>query len=272
MRIVKHIGARVVAADSSKPLIIVPYFPGEKIINVRMNGYFATDDDSAIDEPGECNWHGLSIPWSLVFATNMMNAGNTVSQMTTVANWDTLFNQWLRAADEGTGEKFGGDVDADPEDKSGEEGHVNEELLNSGPIGVHEWFTRERLLLPIAAEGNTVIRFGDYFEKATGPIPTHSMGGIAMLGMVRYDVNVETNFNIELDDTNSRINIGALMAGDYTTIKARIEGDTSAVGDYLRTVLFGGDNYIEASTLKAPSGQAFIKASFVIDGPISRQH
>ena len=66
--------------------------------------------------------------------------------------------------------------------------------------------------------------------------------------------------------------MGLLIAGDYTKVQAKIEGDTSALGDYLRTTLFGGDNYVEADTFKGPAGKAMVKASFFIDSPISRKH
>lgn len=270
MRVVKHLGARSCPTDTAKVLLAVPYFPGEKIVSVSIDAYFASGDSSAIDQPGEVNWHGISIPWSLVYATGMMDAGAVIDQMTGVPNIDKLYTQWLRNIDEGTGERFGGDADDDVEDTSGEEGHVNEELLHSGPIGVHEWFKREVVMRPLAAEGNTVIRFGDTFAARTS-IPAHAMGGLALFGMVRYLADATTEFNIEHDNSTARENLGQLIAGDYTKVKARIEGDTSAIGDYLRTVLFGGDNYIEADTLKGPAGKAVVKASFAIDSAISRR-
>lgn len=271
-RVVKHLGARSTPTDASKVLMAIPYFPGEKIVSCKLSCYFASGDASAIDQPGEINWYGITVPWSLVWATNMMNAGAAPDVLDNVDAVDQLFIQWLKdVTDSEAGERFGGDVDDDKETVTGEEGHVAEELIDSGPIGVHKWFKREVIMAPFAAEGNTVIRFGDSFS-ADPSVPAAKQGGLALFGVVRFDAAAQTTFNITLDDTASREIMGLLIGGDYTKIKAKIEGDTSAVGDYARTVLFGGDNYIEADTLKGPAGKSFVKASILIDSPISRQH
>lgn len=269
-RVVKHIGSRSCAADEAKVLMAIPFFPGERIMNLRMSAYFASGDSSAIDQPGEVNWYGLTIPWSLVWATNMLDLGDTPNTLGTVAAIDQLYTQWLRDIDEDSNETFGGDVDSDAETSEGEATH-SDELIDSGPIGVHKFFSREEIMAPFAAEGVGVIRFGDAFKVNTGPIAGAAMGGLLLMGMVRFDSAVETNFNIELDDATSREAIGLLVTGDYTKVKAKIEGDTSILGDYLRTVLFGGDNFIESNTLKDPAGKAHIKASCFIQSAISRR-
>lgn len=271
MRVVKHMGARSCPADEAKVLLAVPIFPGEHINRVQLSCYFASGDASAIDQPGECNWYGIGIPWGLVFATQMMDAGGSPSPMSSIANYDSLYKQWLHNVEEGTGEMWGGDTDLDKEDSSDEEGHSDEELINSGPIGVHEWFSREVLMEPLAAEGNTVIRFGDRFNASRGRIPAPGMGALYLFGMVRFVTTAQTELNVELDDTTSREVMGLLIAGDYTKIMAKVESDASAKGDYARTVLFGGDNYVEADTLKGPAGKAVVKAQFSIDSPMSRQ-
>lgn len=270
-RVVKHIGGRSTPEDDTKVLMAVPFFPGEKIASVNMNCYFASGDASAIDQPGEINWYGLVIPWSLVFVTRMLDTGGVPGVMASVANWDELYAMWLKDTENDGGEVYGGDVDSDPETSTGEEGHLTEELLDSGPIGVHKWFSREVLMSPFAAEGNTVIRFGDSFSSNVRNIPAPKMGGVALFGVVRFQADVETNFNIELDDVTSREAMGLLIAGDYTKIKAKIEGDTSTAGDYIRTVLFGGDNYIESDTLKTQAGKSYVKASIFIEGALSRR-
>lgn len=273
-RVVKHLGARSAAADEAKVLMLVPTFPGERIRSASIDSYFASGDDSAIDQPGECNWYGMSIPWQLVFATDMMVAGANVSTMGDVASYDKIFRQYLKGGDD---EYYGGDVDADPEEIAGEESHDTsgtsaEELLDSGPIGVFKWFAREVLMNPLAAEGNTVIRFGDFFKARVNAIPAHAMGALNIFGIVRHEHAAETNFNIELDDTTSKEAMGLLMAGDYTKVGAMVEGNTAALGDFLRTVLYGGDNFIEADTLKGPAGKAIVKGKFVISTALGREH
>ena len=271
VRVVKHLGARSVPADEGKVLLMVPTFPGEKVSHIRMSGYFASGDDSSIDQPGELNWYGLSIPWSLMFATRMYR-GDAPEALSGVGDFDELFKEWLRGK---TGDEYyGGDVDADPEVVTGEESDTSgvEELLDSGPIAVNKWFAREVVMQPFAAEGNNVIRFGDSFSGVISRIPVGAMGGVLMFGMVRFEHAAESNFNIELDDATSREGIGLLIAGDYSKVSAKVEGDTGALGDYLRTVLYGGDNYIEADTLKGPAGKAIVKAQVVINTSLGRRH
>ena len=273
VRVVKHLGARSVLADTAKCLILCPTFPGESIKAIHMSAYFASGDDSSIDQPGELNWYGLSIPWQTVFATEMLGQG-APSIMSTVAHYDTLFKQWLHGGDD---EYYGGDVDADPELIAGEEGHDlagadAEELIDSGPIGVHKWFSREVVMQPYAAEGNNVIRFGDSFQATINKVPIAAMGSLIIFGMVRFEHAAETNFNIELDDAISKEAMGLLLSGDYTKVGAKVEGDTGSLGDYLRTVLYGGDNYIEADTLMGPDGKAIVKSQIVISTSMGREH
>lgn len=271
-RLVKHIGGRSTPEDDTKVLMAVPFFPGEKIKSVNMNCYFASGDASAIDQPGEINWYGITVPWSLYFATPMIVGGLSPASMGGADDVDLLYARWLHDVADDGGEVFGGDVDSDPELTEGEASHAVEELIDSGPIGVKKWFSREVIMQPFAAEGNTVIRFGDSFSATPTGIQSHNLGGLLLFGVVRFQADVETQFNVELDDATSREGMGLLIGGDYTKVKAKIEGDTSSLGDYIRTVLFGGDNFIENNTLKTQAGKSYVKASIFIESPISRSH
>lgn len=266
VRIVKHLGARSCPADDSAVLMLVPTFPGEKVLNIQMSAYFASGDDESIDQPSELNWYGISVPWSLVFATKMIAQGEAVEDVGDVADYDRLFEQYLRTADEADDNYYGGDVDADASEEAVEESHDNAPLLDemSGPIGVHKWFSREVIMQPYAAEGNNVIRFGDGFNGQVSRVPIAAMGSLLMFGIVRFEHAAETNFNVELDDATSREAMGLLISGDYTKAMAMIEGNTAALGDYLRTVLYGGDNYIEADTLAGAAGKGYVKAKIAI--------
>lgn len=272
-RVVRHLGSRSCPADASKVLLLVPMFPGEKVSHVRMSAHFASGDDSSIDQPGELNWYGLSIPWGLVFATNMIRAlapGNFGD----VSDFDELFRDWLRGSQDN--EYYGGDVDVDKEEVAGEETHqaaneLVEELIDSGPIGVHKWFAREVVMQAMAAEGNNVIRWGDSFSGVVNKIPVAAMGSLLMFGIVRYEHAAETNFNLELDDGVSKEGMGLLISGDYTKVKAMVEGNAAALGDFLRTVLYGGDNYIEADCLMGPAGKATVKAQIIINTALGRR-
>lgn len=271
MRVTKYIGARSCAADESKVLMLVPTFPGETVKNIKLSCYAAAGGASAIDQPDELNWYGIQVPWQLALTTPMLGGG-VPSVLTGVPEYDALYKLWLRGA---TGdERFGGDANDDKEEVAGDEGHgatQPEELIESGPIGVTKFFTREVLTTPMAAEGTQTIRFGDQFSANTGPVPTAALGSILLFGMVRFEGGANTEFNVEMDDADAREAFGLLMGGDYTKVKNMIAGNTAALGDIIRTVLFGGDNYIEADTLKEDSMKAYVKAVVAIDGPLDRQ-
>ncbi len=271
-RIVKHVGARSTPADDAKLLFVVPMGPGELVTSVKLSAYCASGASSSIDQPGEINWYGVGLPWSLVFARELLSK-EAVTTMSTVVQWDALFEAMVRASTPGTADVYwGGDVDVDPDVGSEEESvDPSQSLFESGPIGIHRWFEREVLMRPFAAEGNNVIRFGDEFEAQLSRAPaSKAQGGVMMFGVMRSEVTAETNFNVELDDNTSEEAMGLLIAGDYKRIEARIQGDTGAVGDFLRTVLFGGDHYVEADTLKGPAAKCAVKAVIGIDTAISK--
>ena len=273
IRVVKHLGSRNTVKDDVKVLMLVPLFPGESIAKARLSAYFASGANSAIDEPGELNWYGISVPWQVLFTLNMVTT-NSINTMGAVSDFDAFFKQVMLGGDD---EYYGGDVDKDVEEISGEEAHDTtgtsaEELLDSGPIGIHKWFSREVIMAPFASEGVNTIRFGDSFEAVISKIPNAAMGSLLMFGIVRFEVDVDTNFNVELDDAISKEAMGLLINGDYTKIKAIVEGDSGTRGDFVRTVLYGGDNYIETDTLKGPVGAAHVKAAFTINTPLGRRH
>lgn len=141
-------------------------------------------------------------------------------------------------------------------------------------IGPYIYFRQASLGRPYAAAGNDSIRFGDDF-RANLPgssFKAASWGQLIMFGMVRYESDTtETNFNIEKDDATSIRALALLKGGDYARISQKIATDTSAFGDWIRTVLFGGDNYLEASTLVNTTVKTYTLLEPHIRGPLSRK-
>lgn len=272
-RTVKFLGARTVSDDQAKVLALIPLFPGESIDRIKMDCYTAALTDEDVSNPIMLNWNGIGIPWPLVDAADPI-ADGTQPDFSTVAQYDALFTQYMLSANEGASELFGGDVDLDPEeDIQTDDAPAEDPLLTTGPPGAYQWFSQEILGRPYAAAGNATIRFGDDLRTTIGPknFTRFPWGQLLIFGMIRNDASqTESNFNIELDDITSIRGLWTLRAGDNKRVESLVKHDTDALGDWVRTVLFGGDNFIEASTLKSVDVKAYVKMSVHISGPLSR--
>ncbi len=270
----RHLGARSVAEDQSKVLGLMPVFPGESIERMRVDGYAVGLSDTDVTNPIIVEWVGLAIPYPIVMLADELASG-AQADLSTVADWDQLFHQFTLSADEGGTEFYGGDVDVDPEEGTRDDLGVGEDaLLETGPVGPYIFHREANICRPFAAAGNDTIRFGDEFRTMIGPerFKKASWGQILIFGMVRYkSTTVEGNFNIEKDDAASIKGLARLMSGDYTRVANQIASDTGVQGDWLRTVLFGGDNFIEASTLVGTTVKAYALMDPHISGPLSRK-
>lgn len=250
----------------------MPLFPGESVDKLMIDCIATGLSDTDVSNPIELNWMGLAIPWDIL---NMLDpiADGTQPDFSTVAQYDSAFDQMLRNADETDSELFGGDVDGDSESTTTEESHSEEDLISDGPIGPYIFLRQEVLARVHAAAGNATVRHGDEFRMMLSGkrFKKFPMGQLLMFGMVRYaGATTETNFNLELDDITAIQTMALLRSGQLARIQQKIATDTSAAGDWLRTVLFGGDNFIEASTLVSTSVKAYFKGRLHISGPLSR--
>lgn len=272
-RTVKHVGARTVADDSSKVLALVPLFLGETVDKIKLDCYAAGLQDTDVSNPILMEWVGLAIPWPIVAIADEVASG-AQADFSTVADFDQLFHQFLLSADEDGSEYYGGDVDLDPEETTlDDDAPAEDELIDGGMIGSYVWHRQAVLGRPYAAAGNDTIRFGDDFRavKDSRSFKKASYGQLLLFGMVRNKVATETNFNIQKDDATSIRAQALLKGGDYARIRQKIATDTSAFGDWIRTVLFGGDQYVEASTLVTTSVKAYALMDTHISGPLSRK-
>lgn len=273
MRTTRYLGARTVTKDDATVLTIMPLFPGESVAGMQIDAYAVALSDEDVSNPLEMNWYGLGLPWTHVLTTTALSLGTLGAQLTTVALWDSLYEQYLLDTSQDGTEYYGGDVDVDPEITLEEEGHIasDEELIDSGPTGPYRWFRREILSRTHVAAGNATVRGGDEFRASPGrQVRTLKQAQILLFGMVRHEIDAETNFNLELDDATAIEAMGLLTLGDYDKVKGFIRSNSGAVGDFIRTVLYGGDSYIEASTMKGTSVKAYCKIKLDVTGPLDR--
>lgn len=194
--------------------------------------------------------------------------------MDEAAEWDELFRNLLLEYGSDGSEYYGGDADAltpDVPPAPGEHLDDDPEITRSiGPSGIVRLFSREVLMRPLFSEvvdGETVhTRFADSWNQPIRGRANRETGGVIFVGAVRYSVDAQTTFGVEFDAVRAR-SLKPLIGGDMSRVQAMIQSDTGGEGDALRTMLFGGDNFIEADTLKADPVKAYAKVFAQIQTP-----
>lgn len=271
IRVVRHIGARSVDDNVALPLAIIPYGAGERLRNLRVDAYIATRAASFADQPSECNWLCIDVPWPIILTHSTVGGAGGTASLDTAAEWDTIFRNLVLEYGTDGNEYYGGDFDATTPDvppTPGEEADDDPAITRSiGPSGVQRLFSREVLMRPLLAEGaeEAVRWFDDFNVHIRGP-GRRDNGGVVFFGAVRYSVSAQTNFGAEFSSDRAKA-LKALIGGDMQRIQAVIQEDTGAMGDALRTLLFGGDNYVEADTLKADAAKATVKIWAAVETP-----
>lgn len=272
IRVVRHIGARSVDEDEAILLAAIPYGAGERIRHVRMDAFAATRAASFADQPSEINWLAVDVPWAVLLTHSAVGGGTGgPAALDTAAEWDTIFRNLMLEYGTDGNEYYGGDAHASTPDvvlEPSAPGNTPAIEASMGPSGIHRILSREVLMRPLLAEGESEIRWFDEFNVAVSPRVRRESGGVLLIGVVRYTAAAQTNFGVEFD-ADQALAMKALIGGDMQRIRAMIQSDTSSAGDALRTMLFGGDNYVEADTLKADDAKAYIKVWASVETPYS---
>ena len=284
-RVVRHLGGRTVNADSAKVLAAVPVFPMEQAQYIQCSAYMATRADSFPDQPNEINWKVLAVPWSFAMTHNSWGSNTTAAYapLQDAAAFDDLYkdlifetgtdgNEWYGGESDATGQTVSDEVppvDAATDDGDGTTG--DEPIISYGPSRLTVAFSREILCGVQTAEGEGKVRWGDFFNTQIGLQGTNSSDGTLLLfGVHRYTVGAETNFGIELNQGDVANPFSQLQQGNIGLIQQRINSDTANAAQWLRTTLFGGDNYIEADTMKSDPAKAYVKLMCGIETPYKR--
>jgi hypothetical protein len=269
IRVTRYLSGRSIDEGDSKPLIIIPYGAGERPRHLRLDGYVATRADSYADQPSEINWTVIDVPWAILLTHATSGYAGGTDDLDTAAEWDTMYRNLLLEYGTDGNEFYGGDPDASTPDVVEEAETVGDEPVitrSLGPSGIVREFSREVLMRPLLSEGANAVRYFDEFNQAINLRAMRESGGCILAGATRYNVDAQTNFTAEFV-ANQRAFMGPMIGGDVSRVQALIEQNTSAVGDRLRTMLFGGDNYIEADTVKNDDAKAYLKAWCSIETP-----
>lgn len=289
---------RNVDADSAKLLAIQPVWTGETLRKLyadlkamtRGTGFGGVTGTASSypDQMNELNWHCLWVPWRIWVTFHNTNRYDDIDSPDSADDMDRLWRNLLFEWESGGSEYYGGDADVDKieynkdddeenttsdgstgaQDATAEKASVAE-MGSLGPLGVIRLFGREVWASNMVSDGDGKVRQGD---ELTVEVPVSIPGpGMVCLGMVRYEHAAETNFNVEINTSSRRQAHNMLVGGDLSRVQGHIEKDSGTVGDWIRTVLFGGDMYAEADTVKGESLKAYAKGVVTVETPYKLQ-
>lgn len=294
IRMQRFITGRNAPADDTKVLFVAPVWTRETLRSVYLDARIITRGagfggvtgtaSSYPDQPPEVNWHILFAPWHIWITHHASSdasgrhPADAVSEVAGANEIDRLFKNLLFSW-ESTGSEYYGhsDADADPQDftqrHESESGAVTGDTADTAPaargsleaLGIVRLFGREVWMDAYTSDGDGKTRFTDSVE-ARLDVPMKGPGFV-IGGVVRYNMQAESNFNAEITNANRRYARDILVSGDRTRVEGHILNDTGDIGDYIRTVLFGGDTFLESDTAKELDAKAYAKGVVTVETP-----
>ena len=272
LRIARYLSARQIGEDEGKCLVICPIYSNEQARHVSFRAVAMTTARTAAHRLGEINWYGMYIPFAVLMTYLDSGTGATGSPIPMgTADWDLRLRELLLTKGDAGDQYYGGDYTAgDKEEAVSEQSSSNQPRIGGalmGPTGVSRWLSRETLLVPWGSDGPNQTRkwdtFGGSQDIGYGP-------GVLVFYVQRYEIDTQTDFEFcwPTDDSGLRENATSiLIGGDISRVNDMIKRDTGDAADWMRTTLFGGDNYIEASSLNADAAMATVKMAITIETP-----
>lgn len=207
----------------------------------------------------------------------------------TSTTYDTVKNVWVRRR---------GDSDNAPSEGM-DTAATTDEPMTYGPSGIQRIFSRETILTSdsvstiqknvsglaaifSSAPAVNDLVYADHFEVSE---PAFINGpGYLIIGVVRFAVD-ETEGHAAsyvgvADDASKKARnraLNALIGGDHDRVQWLIKNGTSAEADYARSVLFGGDNFLEDAGAYTPvdffsDGSWFRPNELVVTGKFFAGH
>lgn len=206
--------------------------------------------------------------------------------------YDPVRNMWVRRRGE----------NATDGDTTQDEDQGQDEPLTYGPRGIQRVFSRETILTSdsistlgkeisgltkiFSSAGINDLVYSDEFEISEGTLLNGP--GYFIVGVVRFAVDETEGFSAAYhhdttpsNDTaseqarNRALNI--MFGGDHDRAQWIIQNSTSLEGDYIRSLLFGGDNYLEDAGAYTPvdfydDGSWFRPNEIVVSGKLFVGH
>lgn len=234
----KHLGTRLIGDPGAACIIAMPVVEGEVVERVALDGMALTKDaESNVDQPPFFSWCGIYTPQSF-------SQGSWVN---TVGGLDELLKD---AENENAGDHWGGEVDT-----SAGTGNLDVGIGFAG--GAKVIFRRNVWGRPMPvgldAEGNADARFFDDFRTVLHLNARVSAPGMLLFGARMWDASAQTTFGVfNLDNT---VKVDDFIRG----YRQPWSVETDAAGG-VSELFYGGDNYIEADSVKETDRRHYLTA------------
>lgn len=252
MRIVRHIGARTFDGStglSPQVLCALPVLRGERIVWIEGEFYGATQADEPPEQPSLVQlWVGF-LP-GVIFENIAVTTATLQAEVT----------QYLLGDAVGNSAPYGGEPNASADEAEWMEGDQIRQLTGARVLWRRTPLTNTRITGGNAGSGTLVSGSGTFapfgkqgfYEKFKIKGGTFPVNGVVVAGYNQPQVTAQTTFGVtELDDQMTLAEIiNGLTQGDKTA-----DADTAKIQE----LFYGGDNYIEADTLKDWDGRAYCR-------------
>lgn len=231
-----------------------------------------TTDHKTATRPPDFNFKVISLPWGMALTHKAFGGTTSAYQaLQDTGAWHDLYEDFI-FDNEDDGQAFWAGQETSNQGTSEENAEdTNEQpILHYGPsvVGIH--MSVETLLFPEMVEGENKVRYSWGFQ---GRIPiqgSHPGGGVILVGAHRFTAKDDSNFAMTLNSATKSEALSQMIAGNYSLIQQRIVSDTSAGADFLRTMLFAGDENTEADHWNDSDIRIHTKLHAVISTPYSR--
>jgi hypothetical protein len=247
-------GMRAVAHDTAICLAVLPVFKHEKLLSVSYSMYGITASSEDLGKVGEVNTAALYVPWD-VYTTFQRTAGNAAMEANEEA-YDDLFRDLLLEHGVDGSQYYGGDPVADRSEtplEQGDDGNTPGAFV--GPAGIVRIISSETLLTPWGSTDTDKYAL----SAAWGGHVTPNMGGVGVVlfGCYRYKVDTaQLDFGFSTEAVTSGSDtftaqerwqaFRPALGGDILRVNDMLKRQTSDSAEFLRTMMFAGDNYITA--------------------------
>lgn len=250
----KHIGARVQGNNEITVLAAVPLFAGESLVRQELDFHWVSQADEAADQLHHVVFGVLATPfeWASDTITNNLSAGVL-----------DIMAEGLHGSTSGT---YDWAPDPNPGADSNWQGKVDAGI--GGSEMIYEWAgwakAKQFALDDTLIGGDQMInRTEASHKKVISKNHFYPVDMVVMYYAARTNIAAQTDFGVaEIDATAEEMDL-------FNALERGLSGGQAGTDpeDKMIELIYGGDKYIEADTIKTTTGVGYFSGSFTIATP-----